>query len=157
LSPLVALLALVFALVFASVNVRAAGETDVSPLTQTAQLTQLGVAPLSGSQAAADVGAAAVGSSTASAAVAMSYAFKTGHLLGANPRRQIIAQMVGLLVGTAVVVPAYLLFARVIGVGSTTLPAPAAQTTRLLADVVARGTAALPPHAGLATGIACAL
>jgi uncharacterized oligopeptide transporter (OPT) family protein len=157
LSPLVAVLALVFALVFASVNVRAAGETDVSPLTQTAQLTQLGVAPLTTSQAAADVGAPAVGSSAASAAVAMSYAFKTGHLLGASPRRQIVAQMIGLVVGTAVVVPAYLLFARVVGVGSTTLPAPAAQTTRLLADVVARGTAALPPHAGLATGIACAV
>ena len=83
---------------------------------------------------------------TTSAATAADTAtnLKCGHLLGANPRAQFLAQAFGILAGTAVVVPAFqMLVPSVDALGSAALPVPAAQAWRFVAEAVSGGIGAL--------------
>ena len=72
---------------------------------------------------------------------------KSGYLLGANPRKQLIAQMWGVLAGTMFVVPGYLLLIKPDEIGTDKWPAPAAQVWAGVAKVLAHGLGALPQGA----------
>jgi uncharacterized oligopeptide transporter (OPT) family protein len=82
------------------------------------------------------------------------WAFKAGHHLKANPHVQAIGQLLGIVVGVVVVVPAYELVARAYGVGTAVMPAPGATSWKATADAVHLGTTAIPNGAGWATVIA---
>jgi uncharacterized oligopeptide transporter (OPT) family protein len=88
---------------------------------------------------------------------------KSGYVLGANPRKQLIAQLWGVVAGTIFVVPAYLLLIKPDEIGSDKWPAPAAQIWAGVARVLAQGMDALPHGAqgglliGGAAGIVLAL
>jgi uncharacterized oligopeptide transporter (OPT) family protein len=77
---------------------------------------------------------------------------KAGYLLGANPRKQVVAQIFGVAAGTIFAVPAYLLLVNPDEIGGDKWPAPAAQVWAGVAKIVTSGLAALP--AGAAEGIA---
>jgi uncharacterized oligopeptide transporter (OPT) family protein len=95
--------------------------------------------------------AAAITGAGASQAADMMQDLKTGHMLGASPRKQIIAQCVGILAGVAVVVPVYSLFNRVHDIGvSKDYPAPAAHAWKAMAELLSEGLDALPANAGAA-------
>jgi uncharacterized oligopeptide transporter (OPT) family protein len=82
---------------------------------------------------------------------------KSGYLLGGNPRKQTIAQLFGVLAGTLLCVPIYAIVASPDKLGSEELPAPAAKVWAGVAEMLAKGLAALPPGAAwamLAGGIA---
>jgi uncharacterized oligopeptide transporter (OPT) family protein len=72
---------------------------------------------------------------------------KAGYLLGANPRKQVVAQLWGVAAGTAFVVPAYLLLVNPEEIGSDKWPAPAAQVWAGVAKILASGLASLPTGA----------
>ncbi|MBJ6761454.1 OPT/YSL family transporter [Myxococcaceae bacterium JPH2] len=172
------LLALVLLLPLCAVCARGAGQTDVSPVGQMGQLSQaLAGALVPSAVGSGGLGAAgalsvtsgvqsamgpnvAVGSVVAGAAaqtgVSM-WSLKAGHVLGASPRRQLIAQLLGVLAGAAVGVPAWLLLVGAYGLGSAALPAPSAQQFRAVAEVAVQGLAGLPPQAGLAAGVGFAV
>jgi uncharacterized oligopeptide transporter (OPT) family protein len=85
------------------------------------------------------------------------WAFKAGHRLNANPHRQAIGQLLGLVVGAVVVVPVYNLVVSAYGIGTPVMPAPGALTWKATADAVQLGTTAMPYGAGWAAGVAFAL
>ena len=152
-SPAVTLIAVVLALVLTNVSARATGETDVAPIGPVGMLTQLAFA------GAGAVGSMVTGwaSSGASAqAVQTLYAFRTGERVGASTRAQVGAQLLGCLLGAAVVVPVYFLLVKSYGIGTEALPAGAAQSWKAMAEAVRGGTAAFPPYAALAGGVGIA-
>jgi uncharacterized oligopeptide transporter (OPT) family protein len=65
---------------------------------------------------------------------------KSGYLLGANPRKQFIAQFAGIFVGTLVSVLSFRLLIPDAGaLGTDQFPAPAAQTWRAVALALSQG------------------
>ncbi len=148
------LLALVLVLPLCAVCARGAGQADVSPVSQTGQITQVIFGALLPGAMGPNVAAGAVVSGAAAQTGVSMWSLKAGHLLGATPRRQLAAQLVGVLAGALVGVPAYLLLSTAYGLGSEALPAPFAHQFRAVAELAVRGFAGLPPHAALATGVA---
>lgn len=150
--------------VLAAIAVRSSGETDINPVSGVAKVTQLAFGGLARGQVATNLMAGAVTAAGASQAADMMGDLKTGHMLGASPRKQFLAQLVGIAAGVLVVVPIYLLVtAGGIGDGNPDLPAPSAQAWKATAELVAVGFDALPPYAiwgvlgGLLFGIAVPL
>jgi uncharacterized oligopeptide transporter (OPT) family protein len=79
----------------------------------------------------------------------MLWAFRAGRHLGASPRSQIGAQILGVLVGAIVTVPVYLVIVSSYGLGTETMPATAALSWRATAEMM-RGLGALPRLGGAA-------
>jgi len=113
--------ALVAALVLASVCARAAGETDIAPVGQFGTLVQIGASAVGGPMVSVLSGSVVAGS--ASQTAQSLWSFRAGHDLGARPRAQLVAQLVGAVVGTLVAVPTYLLVTHAYGLGSEQMPA----------------------------------
>ncbi|XXF79026.1 OPT/YSL family transporter [Myxococcaceae bacterium GXIMD 01537] len=148
-----ALLALVLLPPLCAVCARAAGQTDIAPVSQMGQLSQAAAGALAPGGLAPNVAVGAVVSGAAAHTGVSLWALKAGHLLGASPRRQLLAQWVGVAVGAAVAVPAYQLLVAAWPPGSEALPAPAALQFRAVAELSVRGLAGLPPGAALAAGV----
>jgi len=146
------LVALVLVLPLCAVCARGAGQADVSPVSQTGQMTQVIFGALLPGAMGPNVAAGAVVSGAAAQTGVSMWSLKAGHLLGATPRRQLAAQLMGVLAGAGVGVPAYLLLSKAYGLGSQALPAPFAHQFRAVAEVAVRGFEGLPPHAALAAG-----
>jgi uncharacterized oligopeptide transporter (OPT) family protein len=148
------LLALALVLPLCAVCARGAGQADVSPVSQTGQLTQVIFGALLPGAMGPNVAAGGVVSGAAAQTGISMWSLKAGHLLGATPRRQLAAQLVGVLAGAVVAVPAYLFLSTAYGLGSEALPAPFAHQFRAVAELAVRGFDGLPPHAALAAGVA---
>jgi len=149
-NPALTLLALAMSVLLSTVCARATGETDIAPITQMGQLTQLSVGVIAPT-AASNILSGAVVSGASSQTAQTLWSLKAGALLGANQRSIIRAQLIGILTGALVVVPAYQLVSKAYGLGSASLPAPAAAAWRGLAGLVQSGFTGLPPGA-LAAG-----
>jgi putative OPT family oligopeptide transporter len=93
----------------ALVAARSTGETDITPIGAMGKITQLAYAALAPANATTNLMTASVTANTAIASSDLLTDLKSGYLLGANPRRQFIAQFVGIFFGTAAVVPAWYL------------------------------------------------
>jgi uncharacterized oligopeptide transporter (OPT) family protein len=89
---------------------RVTGETDVTPSGTLGQLAQLVFGVVMPGNALANTVAASLSSSTAATSADLLTDVKAGSLLGATPRQTFLAQLWGVLVGSAVLVPAFLLF-----------------------------------------------
>jgi uncharacterized oligopeptide transporter (OPT) family protein len=137
--------------VLMNISARATGETDVGPVGPMGLLT-LGVFARAGTTGAMMMGSVSCGSS--SQACQTLWAFRAGHRLGASPRAQVVAQLLGAVVGAAVVVPVYLLVVKAYGLGTEAMPAAPAQSWRAVSEA-ARGT--IPPYGLLAGGLGLAL
>jgi uncharacterized oligopeptide transporter (OPT) family protein len=126
------------------VAIRAAGETDIIPAGSLGKLVQLGYGIGSPRGVAANLLGTSIVTTSAATAADAAVNLKCGHLLGASPRSQFLAQAIGILAGTAVVVPAFELLVPTVDVlGSAGLPVPAAQAWRFVAEVVSGGLGAL--------------
>lgn len=156
------LIAVVLSSVLSVIAVRSTGETDINPVGGMGKVTQLvfgGITHLQGTTGpqaiSTNLMSAAITGSGASQAADMMQDLKTGHLLGASPRKQIIAQCIGILAGVAVVVPVFALFDRVhdIGGADSDYPAPAAHAWKAMAELLSEGLGSLPTHAGTAVVI----
>jgi len=133
----------------AIVACRATGETDITPIGAMGKITQLmyGIlAPASRIPGGAPVAAqinlmtASVTAGAASSSADLLTVLKTGYLLGANPRKQFIAQFLGIFAGALVIVPAfYLLVPTADVLGSDKFPAPAAQVWKGVAELLSQG------------------
>jgi uncharacterized oligopeptide transporter (OPT) family protein len=127
------------ALILAAAAARAAGETDQAPIGQVGSLAQLGLGP-EGLVASLAGGALVAGIATQTAQTL--WAFKAGQRLGASPRSQVVAQLLGAGVGALVVVPVYALVHAAHRLGSEQMPAPAALAWKATAEA-AHGTLAV--------------
>jgi OPT family oligopeptide transporter len=82
---------------------------------------------------------------------------KTGYLLGGNPRKQTISQLFGVVAGTLVCVPVYFLVVDPSKLGEGEFPAPSAKVWQKVAELMSKGTSALPSGAMTAMLIGGAL
>ena len=145
--PAAAIGAVLLALLLTNVSARATGETDVGPVGAVGLLTQLAFAG-GGTLTSVLAGWISTGSSSQSSQTL--WAFRAGDRLGASPRAQVGAQLLGALLGGAIVVPVYLLVAGSYGVGTEAMPAASAQSWKAMAEAVSGGVAALPRYGPLA-------
>jgi uncharacterized oligopeptide transporter (OPT) family protein len=147
------LMALALVLPLCAVCGRAAGQTDISPVSQMGQLTQVASGTLFPGFARLNVAAGSVVAGAAAQTGVSLWLLKAGQVLRASPVRQLQAQLLGVLVGALVGVPAYLLLANAYGIGSQVLPVPSAHQFRVLAELSEQGFSGLPPYAAQAAGI----
>jgi uncharacterized oligopeptide transporter (OPT) family protein len=103
------LIAVALSFVVSLVCCRATGETDTTPIGAMGKLTQLLYAALPGAKGIASINlmAAGVTASAGGAAADLLTDLKSGYILGANPRKQFIAQFAGIFFGLVAVVPAW--------------------------------------------------
>jgi uncharacterized oligopeptide transporter (OPT) family protein len=156
LSPLLTVLALVLSVVGASVCARAAGLTDISPLGPMGQATQAVVGGLAPGQPAINIAAGSVVAGGSTQTGILLWSLGAGRTLGATPRNQVAAAIAGSALGAAICAPAYALFVRAYGLGSSRLPAPTGIQWKTMGEVVARGLSALPAGALPAVIVAAA-
>ncbi len=159
-----AALALVLSFILALVACRVTGETDTTPVGSMGQLTQMTVGAIHPGSATTTLMSANVVSSAAISSADLLTDLKSGYLLGANPRKQFIAQFSGIFIGTLVTVLAFsILVPNATVLGSDRFPAPAAQSWRAVALTMSKGIAELHPvkrnsiAVGAAVGIVLAI
>ena len=151
-------LAVLISGVLAIVACRAPGETDTTPIGALGKITQLTYGVLIPQNITANLMTANVTSSIASSSADLLTDLKSGYLLGANPRKQFLAQFFGVFAGTLVAVPGYyLLVPRADVLGSDKFPAPAAQVWKGVAELLANGTDQLHPSVLWAMAVGGAL
>jgi OPT family oligopeptide transporter len=148
--PHISVAAILMSIVLANIAVRAAGETEINPAGPVAKVTQLA---FGGGSASTGLMTAAITNAAASQAADLMQDLKTGHLLGASPRKQLLAQLAGTLIGAIVCAPVYWLLDSAYDLGTAPLSAPSARSWYAVATVLSEGLAALPPRADVAACI----
>jgi putative OPT family oligopeptide transporter len=141
------LLSVALSFIMAAIAVRCIGQTEVNPVSAFASMNQLIVGAIMPANITANLTMAGVAGAGASEAGDMMQDLKTGWLVGATPRKQVMTQIFGVLVGSAVAVPMLLLIFSSYELGTAAMPAPAAFRFAALAGLFARGFGALPPYA----------
>ncbi|MBI5209015.1 MAG: OPT/YSL family transporter [Elusimicrobia bacterium] len=137
------------------VAARATGESDITPVGAMGKITQLTFGVLAPSNITTNLMTASVTAGAAGSTADLLTDLKSGYLLGANPRKQFIAQFLGIFAGVLVVVPAfYLLVPDASVLGTDKWPAPSAQVWAAVAKLLANGLGSLHPAArmGLLVG-----
>ncbi len=143
-NPLLGVIAVALSFVLAIVACRATGETDTTPVGAMGKITQLTYGVLAPSNVTANLMTASITAGAAGSAADLLTDLKSGYLLGANPRKQFLAQLSGTVVGTIVVVPAfYKLVPDASILGSDRFPAPSAQVWKGVAQLLANGVHSL--------------
>jgi OPT family oligopeptide transporter len=155
-TPLMGVLAVLVTFFLALIASRATGETDITPTGAMGKITQLVYGLLAPGNMKVNLMTASLTGGAAIHSADLLTDLKSGYVLGANPRKQLIAQLWGVVAGTLFVVPAYLLLIKPEDIGSDKWPAPAAQIWAGVARVLAQGLDALPrgAQAGLLIGSA---
>lgn len=144
-------LAVILTFVLSLVAARSTGESDITPTGAMGKIMQLTYGVLIPQSVTANLMTAAVTSSSASASADLLNDLKSGYLLGANPRRQFIAQAMGIASGTVATVIGYFILvpdATVLlgGEGKApAFPAPAAQAWKAVAEVFRLGIGNMHP------------
>ena len=137
------LVSVALAFVLSIVAARATGETNITPISAMGKITQLTFGVLMPGNATANLMTATVTAGAAAHSADLLTEVKTGYLLGAAPRKQLFAQVLGVLVGALACVPAYLLLARPERLGAD-LAAPAAVAWASVAKLLKDGPSNLP-------------
>jgi len=145
----------------ALVACRATGETDITPIGAMGKIVQLTFGAIMPESYAANLMNASITSGASLEAADLLTDLKSGYLLGAHPRRQFVAQFLGIFSGTLASVLCYFLLIpdATALTGSASSPpqfaAPAAQQWKAVAELFRYGIGNLHPFAR--TGIAIGL
>ena len=149
------IVAVILSFVLCLVACRATGESDITPMGAMGKVAQLSFGVLVPTNMITNLMTASVTAGAASASADLLTDLKSGYILGANPRRQFIAQFMGVFAGTLIIVPAfYLLVPTADALGGDKWPAPAATVWKKVAELLSQGVGALHPTAqmGLLVG-----
>lgn len=151
------LLAVAMSFVLSLVACRATGETDTTPIGAMGKVMQLIFALIKPGQVIPNLASAGIAANSASSSADLLTDLKIGYLLGANPRRQFLAQFCGIFFGTLAIVPIwYLMIPNRAALESGKYPAPATQTWSKVAEVLTKGLDFLPDSAKVAILIGAA-
>jgi OPT family oligopeptide transporter len=145
----------------ALVACRATGDTDITPIGAMGKIMQLTYGALIPQNYAVNLMTASITSSASAEAADLLNDLKSGYLLGAHPRRQFVAQFLGIFTGTIASVLCYFLLVpdATALTGRPGVPpqfaAPAAQQWRAVAELFRVGIGNLHPMAreGIAIGL----
>ncbi|MEW6011768.1 MAG: OPT family oligopeptide transporter [Elusimicrobiota bacterium] len=144
------IIAVVLTFFLAIVAARATGESDITPIGAMGKITQLVFGVIAPSNMVTNLMTASVTAGAAGSTADLLTDLKSGYLLGANPRKQFIAQFLGIFAGTLIVVPAfYILVPDASALGSDKWPAPSAQVWAAVAKLLSNGIDSLHPTARL--------
>lgn len=149
------LLAVLLTGALALVACRATGESDITPIGGMGKLMQLTYGVLIPQSTTANLMTASITANCAGSAADLLSDLKSGYLLGANPRRQFLAQLSGVVSGTlATVIGFYLLVPDATALTGSAghgprFPAPSAQAWKAVAEVFKHGIGNMHPvHQG---------
>jgi uncharacterized oligopeptide transporter (OPT) family protein len=149
------LLAVGMTFFLAAVAARAGAETGINPIGALGKVTQLTYGVIAPGNIPTNLMTAGI---TAGAAASCSDTIgnlKVGHMVGANPRRQFIGQLFGVLAGAVLAVPAYfILVPDANALGGEKFPAPSALVWMGVAKVLSQGLSTLPRSAVMAMVVA---
>ncbi len=143
------LIAIAMSFVLSLVASRATGETDTTPIGAMGKVMQLLFALIKPGQMTPNLASAGIAANSASSCADLLTDLKIGYLLGANPRRQFLAQFFGVFFGTLAIVPIWYLMVPT-RAALEKLPAPATQTWSKVAEVLTKGLDSLPDSAKIA-------
>jgi putative OPT family oligopeptide transporter len=139
-------IAVLLSFALALVACRVTGETDTTPVGAMGKITQLTFGALSPGNMTVNLMAANITAGAATSSADLLTDLKSGYLLGANPRKQFIAQFAGIFIGTLVTVAAFRILVPDASVlGTDQFPAPAAQTWKGVAEAMAKGLSTMHP------------
>jgi uncharacterized oligopeptide transporter (OPT) family protein len=137
------LIAVAMSFVLSMVAARATGETDTTPVGAMGKVMQLLFAVISPGNNTHNLMSAGIAANSASSSADLLTDLKSGYLLGANPRKQFIAQFIGVFFGTLSVVPAwYLMIPN--DAALEKYPLPATRIWEAVARVLSTGLSSLP-------------
>lgn len=144
-------LAVAMTFVLAVVACRATGESDITPGGPFGKIMQLTYGVLIPQSSTANLQTAAITASASLSSADLLNDLKCGYLLGANPRRQFVAQAAGIITGTIATTLCYFVLvpdASVLlgsDVKAPAFPAPGAQQWKAVAEVFKYGLGNLHP------------
>ena len=98
------LIAVLLTFFLSLVACRATGESDITPIGALGKITQLVYGVLIPQNATANLMTASITANAAASSADLLTDLKSGYLLGAHPRRQFLAQLMGVFAGTAATV-----------------------------------------------------
>jgi len=145
------ILAVVMTFALALVACRATGESDITPIGPLGKIMQLTYGVLIPQSTIANIMTAQITASSAASSADLLNDLKSGYLLGADPRRQFIAQLSGTVTGTIAMVGGFYIlvpdatFLNGVGDMPPKFPAPAAQAWKAVAEVFKHGLANMHP------------
>jgi putative OPT family oligopeptide transporter len=147
------IIAVLMSFVLSLVACRSTGETDTTPVGAMGKVMQLLFALISPASAVGqqvsvthNLMAAGAGANAAASSADLLTDLKSGYLLGANPRRQFLAQFFGVFFGTLAIVPAWFLMVPD-QAALEKYPLPATQTWVAVARVLSGGLDSLATSA----------
>jgi uncharacterized oligopeptide transporter (OPT) family protein len=155
-NPLFGLVAVLMAFVLSMVAARSTGETDTTPTGAMGKVMQLMFAGLEPGKLTPNLISAGAAANSASSASDLLTDLKSGYLLGANPRKQFLAQFMGVFFGTVAILPCWYLMVP----DKATLDkfsAPATRQWQAVAEILTKGVDQLPMSAVYAIMIGGAL
>jgi uncharacterized oligopeptide transporter (OPT) family protein len=145
------ILAVIMTFALALVACRATGESDITPIGPLGKIMQLTYGVLIPQSVVANIMTAQITASSAASSADLLNDLKSGYLLGADPRRQFIAQLAGTVTGTIAMVGGFYVlvpdatFLNGVGDAAPKFPAPAAQAWKAVAQVFQHGIANMHP------------
>lgn len=152
-NPYLGVIAAAMSFVLSMVACRATGETDTNPIGAMGKVMQLLFSILPGAKGNQTINlmSAATAANSASSSADLLTDLKSGYLLGANPRKQFLAQFSGIFFGTLAIVPAWYLLVPTKAKLEAFNP-PATNMWKAVAEVLAGkgGLNALPDSAKMA-------
>ncbi|MBU6412498.1 MAG: OPT/YSL family transporter [Planctomycetes bacterium] len=140
------LIAVAASFVLSLVASRATGETDTTPIGAMGKVMQLLFAGLAPGNINANLASAGIAANSASSSADLLTDLKTGYLLGANPRKQFLAQFFGVFFGTIAIVPIWYLMVPT-REALEKFALPATRSWEAVARVLVKGVGELPESA----------
>lgn len=143
------IIAVAMSFILSLVASRATGETDTTPIGAMGKVMQLLFAGLAPGNVGANLASAGIAANSAASSADLLTDLKSGYLLGANPRKQFLAQFFGVFFGTIAIVPVwYLMIPHRAALEA--YPAPSTNMWFRVAQVLTQGVASLPESAKVA-------
>ncbi|MFN8179248.1 MAG: OPT family oligopeptide transporter [bacterium] len=139
--------AVLLSFVIASIAVRATGETDINPVGAMGKVTQAVYGALDPGRIPTNLMAAGMTAAGASQAGDLMHDLKAGYVLKVSIRRQVIAQLCGVVVGVFTAAAVYRLLTRAYVIPGEDFSGPAVSAWYAMAEVLAKGLSSLPPGA----------
>jgi len=136
-------LAVLLTFVLALVACRITGETDTTPMGAMGKVTQFVFGAISPGNMNVNLMSANITAAAAASSADLLTDLKSGYLLGANPRKQFLAQFAGIFSGTIATVLCFRLMVPSASVLGDKFPAPSAMAWMAVAKALSQGISSL--------------
>lgn len=141
------ILAVFLSFLIASISVRATGETDINPVGAMGKITQVVYGALDPGKIPTNLMAAGITAAGASQSGDLMHDLKAGYMLKVSIRRQVIAQIIGVVVGVFTAAAVYRLLTAAYIIPGDDFTGPAVMAWHAMAKLLADGIKSLPEHA----------